>query len=63
LERLGRQDGAGEEVHRHVRATPGVMDGERAQPDRRQTEKVAVDVGHQLIGRFGGRVQAHAMLL
>jgi len=56
------QNGFGEQEQGHVRAAPGAVDGEKAQPGGGQAEEMAVGVGHQFVGLLGGRIEAHRMV-
>ena len=51
-----------EEPHGHVGPSPRPVDGEKAQPRCRNRVQMAVGMGHQLVGLFGGRVQAQGMV-
>ena len=56
------QDRLGELEQRHVRTTPGAVDGEEAQAGRRQIVEMGVAVAHQLVGLLGGRIQGDRMV-
>ncbi len=62
VDRLAREDRLREQHRRHVGAPPRPVDGEEAQPGRRQREQVAVAVRHQLVRLLRRRVQAHRMV-
>ena len=51
-----------EEEQGHVGPAPGTVDREEPQPGGRQPEEMAVGMGHQLVGLFRGRIQAHGMI-
>src|SRR5258707_257327 len=51
------EDSLGELEQRHVRATPGTIDGEEPQSGARQPVKVSVAVRHQFVRLLGRRVQ------
>ena len=61
-DRSPRQHRVGEQPKRHVRATPGAIDREEAQPGRRQVVEMAVAVRHQLVRLLGGGVEADGMI-
>ena len=62
LNRLACENLPREEERRHVRAPPRTVDGEEAQPRRRQAVKVGVGVGHRLVGLLGGCVEGQGMV-
>ena len=46
----------------HIRPSPGSVHGKKAQTRSRDAVQMAVSVGHQLIGLFGGRVQTDGVI-
>ncbi len=57
-----REDGFREQPDRHVRTSPGTIDGEESQSCGGQAEEMAVRVSHQFVGLFGCRIQADGMV-
>ena len=62
LDRLAGADRGGEDPHRHIRAAPRAVDGEKAQAGRRQIEQVRIGMRHQLVRLLRGAVQAERMI-
>ena len=56
------EDGSGEQVEGHVRAAPRPVDGEETQARGGKPVEMAVGVGHEFVGLFGGGVEAHGMV-
>ena len=52
-----RQDTFREYVKRHIRPSPGAVNGEKPQAGRRNPVKMAVAMSHQLAGLFGRGIQ------
>ena len=62
IDGLARQDGAGELGDGHVGATPGAIDGEKAQACGRQTIDRRVGVGHQFATLLGGGIERDGVI-
>ena len=61
LDRLTGEDRFGEKEQRHVRASPGAVDGEEAQSGAWNAVEVRITVRHHLVGFLGGGVQRQRM--
>ena len=62
LDRLVAEDGLGESEQCHVRPSPRPIDGEEAQPGRRQLVEMAVGMRHQFVGAFARGVEGERMV-
>ncbi|MEY3459804.1 MAG: hypothetical protein RL215_2961 [Planctomycetota bacterium] len=56
------EDGFGEKPERHIRASPGAIDGEEAESGGGEVEEVAVGMGHEFVGAFGGGIEADGVV-
>ncbi len=56
------EDGLSEFEQRHVRPTPGAVDGEKANTGGRQAIEMAVCMSHQFVGLFAGGVKAQRVV-
>ncbi len=55
-------NGLREFLQGHVGTVPGAVDGKEAKAGRGQPIQVAVGMGHQLVGLFGGSVEAERVV-
>jgi len=62
VDRFAFQDGLGEQEHRHVRSTPGAVDGEEAETGGWEAVEMAVGMGHQFVGLLRGGVEAQRVV-
>ena len=61
-DRFAGVDRGGENPHRHVRAAPRTVDGEKPQARGRQIEQMRIGMRHQLVRFLRGAVQAERMI-
>src|ERR1700682_4127750 len=62
LDRLTLEHGSREQHRRHVRPSPGALNGEKTQAGRRHAVEMAVTVRHQLVGFFRRGGEAYPMI-
>ena len=56
------QDRLGKEEQRHIRSTPGAVDGKEAQARGREPVEMTVGVRHQLIGFLGRGIKVDRVI-
>jgi len=62
LDGFAFEDGFGEEEEGHVGASPGAVNGKKAEAGGGDVEEVAVGVGHQFVAFFAGGVKGYGVV-
>ncbi len=57
IDRPAGENRPGKEEQGHIRAPPGTVDGEKAQPCTGQTVEMGIGVRHQFVGFLAGGIQ------